>query len=123
NATRPGGAIRRPRVAPSRPTRKRLRPGLDDGRCLLRNAPAQGRISPVTEHGSQRGRQETMNIRLIGLGDVGQEVVVACSQYFHSKQIVSLLESKKVVKFTTRYYADTLNNLRGATNNAEAAAC
>jgi hypothetical protein len=64
-----------------------------------------------------------MNIRLIGLGDVGQEVVVACSQYFHAKQIVSLLESKKVVKFTTKHYADTLNNLRGATNNAEAAAC
>jgi hypothetical protein len=64
-----------------------------------------------------------MNIRLIGLGDVGQEVVVACSQYFHSRQIVSLLESKKVVKLTTREYADTLNNLRGATNNAEAAAC
>ena len=36
-----------------------------------------------------------MNIRLIGLGDVGQEVVVACSQYFHSRQIVSLLESKR----------------------------
>ena len=64
-----------------------------------------------------------MNIRLIGLGDVGQEVVVACSQYFHTRQIVSLLESKKVVKLTTREYADTLNNLRGATNNAEAAAC
>jgi hypothetical protein len=64
-----------------------------------------------------------MNIRLIGLGDVGQEVVVSCSQYFQSKQIVSLLESKKVVKFTTREYSDTLNNLRGATNNAEAAAC
>jgi hypothetical protein len=64
-----------------------------------------------------------MNIRLIGLGDVGQEVVVACSQYFQSRQIVSLLESKKVVKFTTKEYADTLNNLRGATNNAEAAAC
>src|SRR5262245_60448932 len=64
-----------------------------------------------------------MNIRLIGLGDVGQEVVVACSQYFRSRQIVSLLESKKVVKLTTREYAETLNNLRGATNNAEAAAC
>jgi hypothetical protein len=63
-----------------------------------------------------------MNIRLIGLGDVGQEVVVAVSQYFHAKQIVSLLETKKVVKFTTRQYSDTLNNLRGATNNAEAAA-
>ena len=64
-----------------------------------------------------------MNIRLIGLGDVGQEVVVTCCQYFHAKQIVSLLESKKVVKFTTKEYSDTLNNLRGATNNAEAAAC
>src|SRR5271170_4905569 len=64
-----------------------------------------------------------MNIRLIGLGDVGQEVVVSCCQYFHAKQIVSLLESKKVVKFTTKHYSDTLNNLRGATNNAEAAAC
>src|SRR5262245_25894868 len=64
-----------------------------------------------------------MNIRLIGLGDVGQEVVVACSQYFRSRQIVSLLESKKVVKLTTREYAETLNNLRGATNNSEAAAC
>jgi hypothetical protein len=63
-----------------------------------------------------------MNIRLIGLGDVGQEVVVAVSQYFHAKQIVSLLETKKVVKFTTRQCSDTLNNLRGATNNAEAAA-
>src|SRR5947209_20173529 len=64
-----------------------------------------------------------MNIRLIGLGDAGQEVVLACAQYFHTKQIVGLLEAKKVVKLTTREYADTLNNLRGATNNAEAAAC
>lgn len=64
-----------------------------------------------------------MNIRLIGLGDAGQEVVLACTQYFHNKQIVSLLESKKVVRLTTREYADTLNNLRGAINNAEAAAC
>jgi hypothetical protein len=64
-----------------------------------------------------------MNIRLIGLGDVGQEVVTAVSQYFQARQIVNLLESKKVVKLTTREYSDTLNNLRGATNNAEAAAC
>jgi len=64
-----------------------------------------------------------MNIRLIGLGDVGHEVVVACTQYFQTKQIVNLLESKKVVKLTTKEYTETLNNLRGTTNNAEAATC
>ena len=64
-----------------------------------------------------------MNIRLIGLGDVGQEVVLACTKYFQTKQIISLLESKKVVKLTTKEYADTINSLRGSINNAEAAAC
>src|SRR4051794_11660861 len=63
-----------------------------------------------------------MNNRLIGLGGGGEEVVGGCSQDFPAQQNVSLLESKKVVKLTTREYADTLNNLRGATNNSAAAA-
>src|SRR3954468_11964801 len=47
----------------------RRRPMLATGR-----SPPEGGLFPVTEHGWQRGHQETMNIRLIGLGDVGQEV-------------------------------------------------
>src|SRR5262249_48750719 len=91
------------------------------GKHTRRQRPAER--TPRSDTNRDRPAGGTMNIRLIGLGDVGQEVVVACSQYFHSRQIVSLLESKKVVKVSTREYADTLNNLRGATNNAEAAAC
>ncbi len=65
-----------------------------------------------------------MRIRLIGIGEVGQQVAQVCCKHFQDRQISGLIERVKIVKPTTDPYVATYSGLRGVAQrylgNAEA---
>ncbi|MFO0820002.1 MAG: hypothetical protein U1A77_18780 [Pirellulales bacterium] len=53
-----------------------------------------------------------MKIRLIGIGSVGEKIVLACARHFrHERLIGSLLESSHIIQASSPAYRTTLTNL------------